>query len=206
MTTERWRLKGNYFENCNCQILCPCVLPVAPGDPTDGHCDVAMAFHIDEGAFNGVSLDGLRFAFAAFTPGNMGAGGWTAAYYVDERASPEQRTAIGRILSGDMGGPMGRWKSLISDFRGTTYCPISYESKGSTRSVFIPGIMDFTVSGVKAGRRRGVMRLSNTGHPVSKTLALALGIVGRFTDHGMTWDNAGKNAYDASFDWSWPTG
>ena len=42
---------------------------------------------------------------------------------------------------------MGRWKSLISDFRGTTYCPISYESKGSTRSVFIPGIMDFTVEG-----------------------------------------------------------
>jgi len=106
MTTERWRLKGNYFENCNCQILCPCVLPVAPGDPTDGHCDVAMAFHIDEGAFNGVSLDGLRFAFAAFTPGNMRAADWTAAYYVDERASPEQRTAIGRILSGDMGG---RW-------------------------------------------------------------------------------------------------
>ena len=206
MTTERWRLKGNYFENCNCQILCPCVLPVAPGDPTDGHCDVARAFHIDEGAFNGVSLDGLRFAFAAFTPGNMGAGGWTAAYYVDERASPEQRTAIGRILSGDMGGPMGRWKSLISDFRGTTYCPISYESKGSTRSVFIPGIMDFTVEGVKAGRRRGVMRLSNTGHPVSKTLALARGLVGRFTAHGMTWDNAGKTAHSANFDWSWPTG
>ena len=199
MTTERWRLKGNYFENCNCQILCPCVLPVAPGDPTDGHCDVAMAFHIDEGAFNGVSLDGLRFAFAAFTPGNMGAGGWTAAYYVDERASPEQRTAIGRILSGDMGGPMGRWKSLISDFRGTTYCPISYESKGSTRSVFIPGIMDFTVAGVKAGRRRGVMRLSNTGHPVSKTLALARGIFGRFTDHGMTWDFSGKNGYYSDF-------
>ena len=125
---------------------------------------------------------------------------------MDERASPEQRTAIGRILSGDMGGPMGWWKSLISDFRGTTYCPISYESKGITRSVFIPGIMDFTVAGVKAGRRRGVMRLSNTGHPVSKTLALARGIVGRFTDHGMTWDNSGKNAHYANFDWSWPTG
>ena len=111
MTTEHWQLKGNYFENCNCQILCPCVLPVAPGEPTEGHCDVAMAFHIDEGGFNGVSLDGLRFAFAAFTPGNMGSGEWTAAYYVDERASPEQRTAIGRILSGDMGGPMGLWKT-----------------------------------------------------------------------------------------------
>ncbi len=23
MTTEKWQLKGDYFENCNCQILCP---------------------------------------------------------------------------------------------------------------------------------------------------------------------------------------
>ena len=100
MTAEKWQLKGDYFENCNCQILCPCVLPVAPGDPTEGHCDVAMAFHVSQGDFNGVSLDGLNFVFAALTPGNMGAGDWTAAYYVDQRASTEQRTALGRILVG----------------------------------------------------------------------------------------------------------
>ena len=39
-TAEKWSLKGQYFENCNCKILCPCVLPVAPDAPTEGYCDV----------------------------------------------------------------------------------------------------------------------------------------------------------------------
>ena len=182
MTAEKWQLKGDYFENCNCQILCPCVLPVAPGEPTEGHCDVAMAFHVSQGDFNGVSLDGLNFVFAALTPGNMGAGDWTAAYYVDQRASTEQRTALGRILSGEIGGPMGRWINLISDSKAPPIAPLITSQKGVPRSVSIPGIMDFTVEGVRAGRRRGVMRLENVGHLVSRTLALARGIIGRYTD------------------------
>ena len=37
------------------------------------------------------------------------------------------------------------------------------------------------------------MRLENVGHPVSRTLALARGIIGRYTDHGMNWDNSASN-------------
>ena len=44
MTTESWHLKGEYFENCNCEVLCPCVVPGPPTDPTEGHCDVGFAF------------------------------------------------------------------------------------------------------------------------------------------------------------------
>ncbi len=203
-TTEQWRLKGEYFENCNCEILCPCVLPVSPGDPTEGHCDVGLAFHIQEGDFNGVDMGGLNFVVAAYTPGNMGAGNWTTAFYVDERASEEQRQAMGRILSGDVGGPMARWMSLTTDFKGTTYCGISFEAQGNTRRVLIQGIMDFCVDGITAGRGREVMRLENTGHPVNSTLALARGKASTYTDHGMTWDNTGKNGHYAPFEWQWP--
>ena len=42
MTTESWQLKGEYFENCNCEVLCPCVVPGPPTDPTEGHCDVGF--------------------------------------------------------------------------------------------------------------------------------------------------------------------
>ena len=95
MTTEKWNLKGGYFENCNCQILCPCVVPGPPLEPTEGHCDVGFAFHVDQGDYNGVSLDGLdgimgstfvilSGEIAAHTPGIMGHGGWTTAFYVDE--------------------------------------------------------------------------------------------------------------------------
>ena len=94
MTNEKWRLRGDYFENCNCEILCPCFLPLSGAVPTEGHCDVALAFHIDEGDFNGVSLGGLNFVVAAHTPGVMGAGNWTTAFYVDERATEAQRSAM----------------------------------------------------------------------------------------------------------------
>ena len=60
MVNETWELRGDYFENCNCEILCPCVIPVPPGAPTEGHCDVGFAFHIEEGNYNGVSLGGLK--------------------------------------------------------------------------------------------------------------------------------------------------
>jgi len=204
MTTEQWHLKGAYFENCNCQILCPCVLPVPPGTPTEGHCDVGLAFHIEGGAFNQVSLAGLNFVVAAHTPGIMGAGNWTTAFYVDERASEDQRHAIGRILSGEIGGPMVRWMSLTRDFKGTKYCAVTFESGGATRRASIPGVMDFSVEGVRAGRRRSVMRLVNTGHPVNSTLAVARGTGNTYTDHGMIWDNTGKNGHYAPFNWTWP--
>ena len=46
MTTQKphWTLAGEYFESCNCEILCPCLLLGAR--PTEGHCDVERDFGI----------------------------------------------------------------------------------------------------------------------------------------------------------------
>ena len=35
-------------------------------------------------------------------------------------------------------------------------------------------------------------------------LALARGTASTYSDHGMTWDNTGKNGHYAPFEWSWP--
>ena len=204
MTIENWHLKGEYFENCNCEVLCPCVVPGPPTDPTEGHCDVGFAFHIQEGNFTSVSLNGLNFVVIAYTPGNMGAGNWTTAVYIDETADEAQREALGRILSGDLGGPVQRWIPLTTDFKGTKYCSITYTSEGQTRSVAIPEIMDFNVEGIAAGRGNEPLRLENVGHPVNSTLTLARGTASTYTDHGMNWDNTGKNGHYAVFEWQWP--
>ena len=205
MATERWSLKGDYFENCNCQILCPCVVPGPPVEPTEGYCDVGLAFHIDQGDHNRVSLAGLNFVIAAHTPGIMGHGGWTTAFYVDQRADQRQREALDRILSGEIGGPMAAWISLTSNLLGTKYVAIEYQAQGMARRVSIPGVMDFHVEGIRAGRRRrSPLRLTNTGHPVSSTLALARGIDSTYADHGMKWDHTGRNGHYANFQWSWP--
>jgi hypothetical protein len=44
-----------------------------------------MAFHIDQGSYDGISLDDLNVALAFRTPGPMGEGNWSAATYLDER-------------------------------------------------------------------------------------------------------------------------
>ena len=73
MATVTWSLRGDYFENCNCEVLCPCIHnPMA--EPTEGHCDVALAFHVEEGYFDDTVLDGLNFVVVLNTPTVMGEG------------------------------------------------------------------------------------------------------------------------------------
>ncbi len=203
MAEATWHLQGDYFENCNCTILCPCIHD-GKTVPTEGHCDVALAFHIENGRFNDTVLNDLNFMIAAWTPTTMSAGGWKTAIYIDEQANDTQRQALDQILSGDMGGAMQRFKMMTETFLGTRYVPITYTQAGKVRSVNIPDIIDFNVEGIQAGGQDEVMTLINTGHPVSATLALAKGTKSTYSDHGMTWDNTGRNGHYASFDWQWP--
>jgi hypothetical protein len=204
MVEAQWSLSGEYFESCNCEILCPCIVQGTGVRPTEGHCDVALAFHIREGAFNGTDLGGLNFVVANYTPGPMAEGNWTSALYVDERANPQQREALEHILSGDMGGPAERWRALTAHFMGIKYVPIDFRVEGNAHSVTIPQVMDFTVEPVIARGQRDAMLLANTGHGVNRDLYLAKGAHGSYTDHGMRWDNTGKNGHYAAFSWQWP--
>ena len=173
--------------------------------PTEGHCDVAFAFHIEDGDFNGVGVGGLNFVVVAYTPEAMSRGDWSTAVYIDERADQRQRDSLGRILSGELGGPAERWMRLTSSFLGIKYCPIEYRTEGRSRAVSIPQIIDFNVEGIVGNRRSGEpMRLENTGHPVNSSLALARGTRSTYSDHGMIWDNSGKNGHYSAFEWSWP--
>ena len=59
----QWQLSGDYFENCNCNVVCPCLVSKsAPltSRPTEGECNVVLIFHIDGGSYDGMRLDGLN--------------------------------------------------------------------------------------------------------------------------------------------------
>ena len=203
-TNNRWTLKGEYFENCNCEVLCPCIVQGTGIDPTDGHCDVAFAFHINDGEFNGVALGGLNFVAACLTPGPMEAGNWTSAFYIDERANPQQREAMEQILSGRMGSPAERWLAMTTDFKGVSYVPIEFKMEGKTRSVTIPNVISFNIEGITKRNQDDAMLLKSTGHPVNTDLYLAKGTASTYDDHGMHWDNTNRNGHYAPFDWHWP--
>src|SRR5262249_32485027 len=71
-----------------------------------GVCDVGVIFHIENGGYGDVTLDGLNVALAIHTPGPMGEGNWAVGAYIDERADEKQTEALGAIFTGAAGGPM----------------------------------------------------------------------------------------------------
>jgi hypothetical protein len=204
---ERWQLSGEYFENCNCDVVCPCLVSTgAPmtARPTQGACDVALVIHIDRGRYGSVALDGLNAVVAAHTPGPMANGNWTVAAYVDERASDEQTQALAQILGGGAGGPMAAFAPLIANNLGAKKVPIDYRVSGKTRSVEIRGIMKMAVRPLASLRGEGEEIWAATGHPFNPDqLALAVGERGStYSDHGMRWDNSGRNGHYAPINWT----
>jgi len=201
-----WQLSGDYFENCNCSVLCPCLVSPAPplsSRPTAGHCDVAAVFHIDNGRYGDVRLDGLNVALAIHTPGPMGEGNWAVGAYIDQRADDKQTEALGAIFTGAAGGPMAAFAPLIAKNLGVKKVAIAYQVKGKSRAAEIPGILHMAVDPLPTLHPSGEI-WANIGHPISPDkLALAVGAKGNtFADLGMRWDNSGKNGHYAPITWS----
>ena len=182
----------------------PCFARAAADLAADqGVCDVALAFHIDQGSYGAVALDGLNLALIAHAPGPMADGNWTAAVYIDERASDQQAEALGAIFSGAEGGPMANFAPLIATNLGVKKVPITYRVTGKTRSTEIPGIMQMSVEPLPSLRENEEIWAS-AGHPFAPDkMALAVGGAGStFNDHGMRWDNSGRNGHYAPISWS----
>jgi hypothetical protein len=204
---ETWRLKGEYLENCNCVFLCPCLLgprtaaggPSAP--PTEGICDVPLVFSIESGRAGDLALDGTRVGLAIHTPGPMGEGNWTAAVYVDARATVEQQRALEQIFTGRAGGAMARVAALVTTWLPTRAVTIEFTKQGRRRSARIPGVLDVEIEGIE-GRDGSESWIDNVKHFVSSRLAAATATHSSYRDHGFAWDNTGRNGHYAAFEWT----
>src|SRR5437764_8530576 len=150
-TQTRWQISGDYFENCNCKVVCPCLVspnPPLTSKPTEGACEVAFAFHINSGSYGNITLDGLNVALIARTPGPMAQGNWSVALYLDERANEQQRQSLQAIFTGADGGPVAMLAPFISTVLGAKAVPINFQKVGKRRSVDIPNIMHLAVHAV----------------------------------------------------------
>ncbi|MCI4350658.1 MAG: DUF1326 domain-containing protein [Thermoplasmata archaeon] len=197
---DAWSLKGDYFEVCNCDIACPCVFL---SDPTHGNCTVLVGWHIDRGKAGKESLDGLNFALAAATPGNMITTKWEVAVYVDERATPGQRKALEPILAGQAGGPFGALAPLIGKVHGLRYTPIEYHLEGKRRSLRIKGVAEMsseaiTGAGGASVKIAGAPLLMTPEVTVAKSDKLSL------SDYGWKWDRPGGNSFHSPFNFNGP--
>jgi hypothetical protein len=204
---EPWQISGEYLENCNCEVLCPCLLGprTARGGPaarpTEGHCDVPVVFRIEAGRYGGTALDGTHVALVVHTPAAMGDGNWTAGLYLDERATTEQRHGLETIFSGRAGGVMAFVASLVGTWLPPRVVPIAFGKEGRRRWAVIPSVLDVEVEGIE-GHGGKETWLDNVKHFVAPRLAAARATRSTYTDHGLTIRNVGRNAHYAPFAWS----
>ncbi len=99
-----WKLKGTVLIACNCDWGCPCNFN-AP--PTTGSCEGGWSWHVEQGAYGDVALDGLNFSIFVKWPGAIHHGNGEAVIFLDERADDRQRDAIATLVKGGVGGPWG---------------------------------------------------------------------------------------------------
>lgn len=117
-------MEGTILEVCTCNILCPCWVGE---DPDNGTCDAVMAYHIESGSINGTDVSGRTLGLIGHIPGNVLAGNWKVALFVDDGATEEQHQAIVDVWSGKLGGPVADVAQLIGEVVSVESAPITYE-------------------------------------------------------------------------------
>ena len=166
MSGADWHIKGDYFETCNCDYLCPCIFTNMTAMPTDGICKVAIVLDIAEGHYGDVQLGGVTFVTAAMVAGPMGDGNWTVGLIIDDEASDSQVDAIGRICSGDEGGPMALMAPLIGTFAGIERAPIAIERRKMGFSITAGDLLSHGAEGVASlPDPSETIMIDNTAHP-----------------------------------------
>lgn len=205
MADTSWSISGDYFETCNCDFLCPCIYTNMTAEPTHGTCKVAIVHRINKGYFDDVELDGVAFVVAAMVDGPMANGNWTIGLIVDDKASDAQVDAIGKICSGELGGPMELMAGLVGTFAGVARASIEIDQQAMSFSVKAGDMLDHAAEAVPSlPDPEQPIYIDNTGHPANKRLALAKGTHSHLHAFGIDWDDAegGHNGHFAPFSWS----
>jgi len=123
-----WRMTGTYFKSCSCDPGCPCDFM---SEPTHHECEGILGMQVDSGNFDGVSLDGIKWAAAYHWPGPLHEGNGTVKAYFDVGMTDEQKNSLGQILMGQAGGT---WfeviASIVSDVKEPAVVPIDIQLSG----------------------------------------------------------------------------
>jgi len=199
---ESWTVEGHYVEACTCEAICPCIT-LSP--PTEGSCTAIVGWQVNRGRYGNLPLDGLNVAAGVFSPGNMKENDWSAALYIDERATPPQREALTQIFGGSAGGHPARIAQHIAEVKGVHFVPISFETDGKRGSLRVGSVGDSTWQPIE---RHGAGNVTVQGQPLiispGNTVVVGRASRARFQDHGIEFDASGRQAMVAPYSYSGP--
>ena len=140
-----WNIKGPELSACNCDWGCPCQFNALP---TRGNCRAAVGLRIDQGHFGDVRLDGLKAVGIFAWPAAIHEGHGEGLAIIDERATPDQRHALLKILSGQETEPFATIFNVVAamteTFHEPLFRPIEFEADAEKRTgrFSVAGIID----------------------------------------------------------------
>jgi hypothetical protein len=197
-----WKLTGSYAETCSCELMCPCNLSFDHGATYD-FCRATLVFDIREGDIEGTDIAGLKVVAIIDTPKVMTDGNWRLGMFIDEQASDEQADKLGRVFSGQLGGPMAGLVPLVGEIAGVERAPIEVHHDGLRHGVRVGDSIDFEIEdivpfGVENGRP---VRFDGMFHPVASNLTMAEATRSRISAFGIEYE--GKTGLSTSeFTWT----
>ncbi len=197
-----WSLKGTVLVACNCDYGCPCNFNALP---SRGNCEGGWTWHIHEGSFADVRLNGLNFSLYVTWPGAIHHGNGEGVFLIDERSDDRQQQAIATLVNGKVGGPWGILASTWPTLHGPQRVPYLVE-------------LDGIRSRVKAGDCLTVesttIKNPVTGAEVHPSVILPEGIIVKQADFGcsstfrvssrITLDHSGQYTAVGPFDYTGP--
>ena len=197
-----WNLKGSYVETCSCDLICPCNATFDHGATYD-YCRVTLVFNVREGAIEGTDIAGLKVVVVGDTPKVMTEGNWRIGMFIDERASDEQADKLGKVFSGELGGPMGALAGLVGEVLGVERASIEVQDDGVNHRVRVGDAIDFEIKdivpfGVETGEP---VRFQGMFHPVASDLTIAEATRSNINAFGIQYE--GKTGLSTSeFSWA----
>lgn len=206
-----WHVAGDWFDVCKCAIPCPCTYAQPP---TYGDCDGVLAWHVREGRYGDVPLDGLNVVMLGSFVGNA----WGehsdayAAVFMDERADDSQREALGKIFGGEAGGWPAQFVEMFGpEMRGLEYSPItiSVDDDLATWNAEVPGRVVASAEAITGPTAPEGARVQTVNPPGSETgpgqvATWGRALANRTDAFGFAWDWEGRSSKHIPFDWSGP--
>lgn len=183
-----WSASGRYLDACRCNAPCPCHFGVGKDYET---CDPALIYHVTEGRFEDVRLDGLTVVVVA-TPR-------FARIYLDDRADDVQGRGLetlARRLTATLlrkGFPLAADQALIRR-------PIHVALSDERAEVTIPGVLEITADRLIGGDgvSRIVLQNMNLGPSWMEEAWAGRAGTYRYQD-AAAWEYSGRNAYFGRF-------
>jgi hypothetical protein len=208
-----WHVRGDWFDVCRCDIPCPCEFAQPP---TDGWCQGVLAYHIREGHYGDVRLDGLSIIALGTFEGNLWsreARGLKLGFFIDERTDERQREAIMTIVSGQAGGVPAQLGAIWGqpEVLGLEPAPIRFEVADDLSSwrAEIPGKVVASAEALAGPTTPAGQRVQTLNPPGSEVGPGGAATWGRATADrvdalGLKWEWDGKSSKHIPFEWSGP--